>query len=132
MHPPVTALYAALLGLLYVRLSVQVIRRRRSAKIAIGTTGDIHLERAARVHGNFAEYAPLGLALLYFVEVTGYPAWTVHALGLLLLVGRLLHAHGVAQACEDFRFRVSGMVMTFLTLLISAVLLLFAVLRSVA
>ena len=131
MHPPITALYAALLGLLYVRLSLRVIRHRRSSKIAIGTTGDVHLERAARVHGNFAEYVPLGLLLLYFVEATGYPWWALHPLGLLLLGGRHLHAHGVAQEREDFSFRVAGMVCTFLTLLGGAGLLLFAFARNV-
>lgn len=130
MHPPAIALYAALLGLVYVRLSLRVIGHRRSSKIAIGTKGDVHLERAARVHGNFAEYAPLGLVLIYFVEATGYPWWVVHPLGVLLLAGRLLHAHGVAQEREDYRFRVSGMVGTFLALIASAGLLLFAVART--
>ncbi len=130
MQPPATALYAALLGLLYVRLSLRVIRHRRSSKIAIGTTGDVHLERAARVHGNFAEYVPLGLVLIYSVEATGYPWWAIHPFGLLLLAGRLLHAHGVSQEREDFSYRVAGMVCTFLTLLSTAGLVLFAFART--
>lgn len=129
MHPPITGLYAALLGLLYLRLSLRVIRHRRASKIIIGTTGDVHLERAARVHGNFAEYVPLALLLLYFAELGGYPWWVIHPLGLLLLAGRLLHAHGVAQEREDLRYRVRGMVLTFLTLLAASALVLLAFVR---
>ena len=37
-----------------------------------------------------------------------------------LLLGRLLHAYGVSRPREDFRFRVTGMVLTFTVLLSSA------------
>lgn len=131
MHPPIAALYAALLGLLYVRLSLLVIRHRRSSKISIGTKGDVHLERAARVHANFSEYAPIGLLLIYFVEAAGYPAWAVHPLGLLLVVARIVHAYGLAQEREDFRYRVTGTASTFVVLIASAGLLLFAFARGI-
>ena len=52
----ITPVYAALLGLLFIALSVRVIRLRRSRKVAVGARGDEAIERAMRVHANFAEY----------------------------------------------------------------------------
>lgn len=124
IHAPVVALYAGLLGLVFLYLSVRVIGNRRRARVALGVAGDAGLERAARVQGNFAEYVPLILVLVWLVEASSYPAWVVHGLGGALLAGRVVHAYGVAQADEDFRFRVSGMVLTFAALAGSAALLL--------
>jgi uncharacterized membrane protein YecN with MAPEG domain len=36
--------------------------------IAIGDAGNPEMLRAMRVHSNFAEYVPLSLLLIYFVE----------------------------------------------------------------
>jgi uncharacterized membrane protein YecN with MAPEG domain len=59
------------------------------------------------------------------VEGRGASALLLNILGLALLLGRLCHAYGVSQVQENLRFRVSGMVMTFLTLLVCALYLLF-------
>jgi hypothetical protein len=112
--------YASLLALLFVALSMQVIRLRRSRQIAIGDAGDAALLRAMRVHSNFAEYVPLCLFMIYLVETQMGWALLVHALGLVLLLARLSHAYGVSQARENFRFRVFGMVGTFAVLVVSA------------
>jgi len=122
MH--ILPVYAALLTLLFVFLSIRTIKARRRAQVGLGTGDHPDLSRAVRVHANFAEYAPLGLLLIYLVEVQSAASWFVHVLGMLLLVGRLLHAYGVSQSRENFKFRVSGMVMTFSSLLLSAFFLL--------
>lgn len=119
------SLYAGLLALLFIGLSALVIRQRRGAKVAIGAGGDAKLERAMRVHANFAEYVPLGLVLLTLMELQRAPTLLLHALGLLLLAGRISHAYGVSQEAENFRFRVSGMMATFATLAIAALYLLW-------
>jgi uncharacterized membrane protein YecN with MAPEG domain len=61
---PITALYAALLTMLFVVLSVRVIAMRRGSGAALGDGGNPELLRRIRVQGNFAEYVPLGLVLL--------------------------------------------------------------------
>lgn len=122
MNPAITPLYAALLGLVFLLLSVRTIRTRRSSRIGLGTGGNPDLERAARVHANFAEYAPLTLLLILFAELCGYPAWLVHVLGAALLVGRVVHAIGFSRADEDFRFRVTSTALTLTTLASSALL----------
>lgn len=117
---PVTAVYAALLGLLFVSLSSRVIRSRRSARIPLGSGDDVRLQRAMRVHGNFAEYVPLALILSLLAELGGTSAWLLHGVGLSLLTGRVVHAYGVSQADENYRFRVLGVALTFAAIIASA------------
>jgi len=114
---PVTAAYAAVLGLVFLGLSLRTIGLRRRARVAIGDGGDRVLARAARVHANFAEYVPLALLLIYLFETAGAPLPIVHVLCAALLGGRLLHAWGVSRVREDFRLRVAGMALTFVALL---------------
>jgi uncharacterized membrane protein YecN with MAPEG domain len=116
----VTPVYASILGLLFIGLSFRTIRLRRRLRVAIGDNDNAELRRAMRVHANFAEYVPLTLLLVFFVEMDGVPAAWVHALCLALLCGRLLHAWGVSQLRENFRYRVSGMVLTFGTIMTAA------------
>ena len=107
-----TPLYAAIIGLVFVVLSVRTLLLRRRLGIAIGTGEDPELTRAMRVHSNFAEYVPLALILFYFLEVeTDADLW-IHVLCISLIVGRLLHAYGVSQVEENYRFRVAGMILT--------------------
>lgn len=124
MNLDVTPIYAALLALLFVFLSLRTIRLRRRHRFALGDGDNPELRRAMRAHANFAEYVPFALLLVYFVERDGAHLALVHALGLALLAGRLLHAWGVSQPREDFRFRVTGMVLSFGVLLTTALLLL--------
>lgn len=124
MSIAVVPVYAALLALLFVVLSVRVIGARRSGKVAIGAGGDAGLERRMRVHANFAEYAPFALLLLALAELRGAPEFLLHGLCLALLVGRAAHAWGVSNPAEDFRFRVGGMVATLTVILIAALVLL--------
>jgi len=116
--------YAALLGMIFVILSLRTIRLRRHHRVAVGDGGNAELRRAMRVHANFAEYAPLALLLVYFVEHDGAEMLLVHALGCALLAGRLLHAWGVSQDRENFRYRVSGMILTFGTIITAALAIL--------
>ncbi len=114
----------AVLALLFLLLSARVIRSRTRSSVALGTGGVPELERAARVHANFAEYVPLVLLLLAMAELRSAPAWLLHGLAAALLLGRLLHAWGMSRAEEDIRFRGAGMVLTFTALGGAAVALL--------
>ena len=116
----ITALYAGLLALLFVGLSVQVIRRRVSNMVSLGDGGDAELSRRVRVHGNFAEYVPLALILIALSETLGAPALLLHALGLATLVGRASHAWGLSPANKMQAFRTVGMMLTFAALIIGA------------
>jgi len=61
---PITALYAAMSGLLVVILMLVVIRLRRSLRIGLGDGGNRDLQRAIRVHGNAIESVPIFLVML--------------------------------------------------------------------
>lgn len=88
----VTPVYAAVPGLIFVALSIRTISMRRRHRVAVGDGGNAELRRAMRVHANFAEYVPLALLLIFFVEHDGTKTLLVHALCFALLSGRLLHA----------------------------------------
>ena len=122
--------YAALLALLFVLLSIRTIRTRHSRKVALGHGDDPAMLRAMRVHANFAEYVPLALLLVYFVETGSHAPWLVHLLGSALLLGRLCHAFGMSRTPENFRYRVLGMGLTFSVILVSAAYILITALIS--
>ena len=86
--------------------------------------------RAMRVHANFAEYVPLGLLLIAGVEVLSAHAVLVHGLGIVLLIGRLIHAFGVSQEAEVFLYRVSGMALTFTCYFVSAAAIIWYVIAG--
>jgi len=110
---PITALYVGLLAPLFLLLASRVIRARRGTSVAVGDGGNAFLMRRIRVHANFAEYVPLALLLMALAESLGTSIWLLHALGIALLGGRLVHAFGMSQAEEKFAFRVAGVVITF-------------------
>src|SRR5690606_36450911 len=102
-------IYAALLSLFFAFLTFRTIRLRQRYRVSLGHGKNLLLMRAIRVHGNFAEYVPLGLLLMAASEQLGAPSLLVHSLGSLLALGRLVHAYGVSQENEVLRFRVTGM-----------------------
>ncbi|MBD2108087.1 MAPEG family protein [Nodosilinea sp. FACHB-13] len=126
----IVPIYAALLGIVFFILSIRVVRLRRSLKIALGDSSNPIMLRAMRVQSNFAEYVPLCLILLGFAELQGTFPIVMHVLGIGLLLGRILHAYGVSQTKENFRFRVIGMALTFTCLLSTCVTLIFDFLRT--
>lgn len=119
-----TPVYAALLTLLFVALSVRTLLLRRRLGIDIGDAGNESLLRATRAHGNFAEYVPLALLLVFMAELLGAAPVIVHGACASLVAGRLSHAFGVSRTPENHAYRVFGMAMTFTALLIGALTIL--------
>ncbi|GAB2185857.1 MAPEG family protein [Roseibium sp. LAB1] len=120
----VTPLFAGLMTLLYIFLSVRVIGVRKSERIGLGDGGHGGLQRRMRAHGNFSEYVPLGLMLMLLLELTGAATWLLWALGAAFFIGRALHAYSVSQEPEPLKFRVAGMTLTFTVLVVAALTLL--------
>ena len=123
---PASVAYAAILTLGFVVLSVRTLLLRRRLGVGVGTGDDMALTRAIRAHGHFAEYVPLALLLMYFLEMHAGAELMVHFYGVVLIAGRVLHAYGVSQVEEDYRFRVAGMACTFIVLIGCAMRLLAA------
>ena len=124
--PMATLLYAGLAGILFVVLSGRVIRLRYVRKVGIGDGGHADLEQAIRVHANFAEYVPLSLLLISFVEAAGYAAAAVNGLGIALILARIAHAFGLTRSTGTSVPRFLGTSVTFAVILISAALCLLA------
>ncbi|HWT08593.1 MAG TPA: MAPEG family protein [Roseomonas sp.] len=118
--PHIAATYAALLILLFLALTFRALSRRFAAQIVLGTGGDRGLERAVRVHANFAEYVPVFLAALVAAELCGAPAAALHCAGIAMLAGRL--AHGIGMSCDPdiVPLRAAGMILTLLALVVAA------------
>jgi uncharacterized membrane protein YecN with MAPEG domain len=78
--PIVTALYAAIIGLLAAILTVNVIRNRVALKVDDGNGGNVTMRKCIRAHANFAQHAPLALLLIGFAESIGTWKIIIHAL----------------------------------------------------
>jgi len=113
----VTSIIAAVLTIVFVKLSFAVIGLRRKNKVGLGSGGHDDLERAIRAQGNFAEYVPFGIILIACLELNGAPWWLVAIPGITLIIGRLFHAKGINEPPPNFSNRVRGMKFTFNTLI---------------
>lgn len=120
----VTPLYAGFLTLWFVLLSVRVVNLRRRG-IIFGDNGDVGVIRVVRAQANFAEYVPLALLLMGFLEVSRYSIYLLHVLGLTLLVARLLHGCALSFGWQMRSGRTAGAALTFIVLLIEAILCLY-------
>jgi uncharacterized membrane protein YecN with MAPEG domain len=115
-------LYIGLAAILLIVLSANVMRLRGRYKVGIGDDGREDLALAIRVQGNFIEYVPIALLLLLCVDLVGHAKWIVHALGIALIVGRVLHAYGLSRSSVESFGRAAGTVLTLLVLIVGAVL----------
>lgn len=121
----ITTLYAGLLAIFFLFLSAYVIQGRYKYQVGIGNGANPALARRVRIHGNFVEYVPLALLLLYLVDNAQTSPFIVHMLGMMLLLGRALHAWGLSTS-EGVSFgRFSGMILTLVMIAACAVLLLW-------
>jgi uncharacterized protein len=117
----ITPFYSGIFGLFFVTLSVKTLLLRRKFGIAIGNNNQPILERASRVHSNFAEYVPMALLLIYFLELKMPSNIWIHFVCIALLVGRISHAYGVSQVQEKLIYRVIGMALTFMVIISTSV-----------
>jgi hypothetical protein len=122
--PVIVPIYGSILGLIFLSLSFNVSNTRRTTNIMLGSGGDRQLERRIRVQGNFAEYVPLALILLTFIELQRWPHALLHVLCIVLVAARLIHAYGVSQEPEDVRLRIVAVLATFFVMAASCLLLL--------
>jgi uncharacterized protein len=126
----VTPLYAAILAAWFLVLTLRVLRERDKAHVSLGDGGNTSLQRAIRGHANFAEYVPLALLLLLILELSRFSIYVLHALGILLVLARLLHGYALAFTAQ-FRFgRLWGSILTFAVLIVEALLCLYQAYRG--
>jgi uncharacterized membrane protein YecN with MAPEG domain len=117
----ITSLYAGILALIYVVLSAFAIRARIRNRVLFGDGGNPEVARTIRIHGNFAEYAPLSLLLMGLYEMQAGSLYVVHAIGCVLVVARILHIIGLRN--DVMPARVAGTALTLGLLAILGVML---------
>ena len=121
----VTALYAGILALVLVGLSLYVVRGRWANKVSVGDGGNADMLARMRAHANFIEYVPIALIGLYSLEVTRHSVYLLHVLGIALVVARLMHPIGMVRKSPN-PFRAGGAVITLAILIVEGVLLILA------
>jgi len=113
MHAEITALYLALISILFVGLSYRVAAQRKRSKVGLGTGDDPVLEKAVRIQANLAEYGPVALLLMLVYELNGGAVWLLHLSGAVFVIGRVLHAQGLASSAGTSFGRLFGMTATW-------------------
>ena len=104
----ITALYAAICGLLLMFMGIRVSYTRGKQKVDLGDGGKDAMLRAIRVHGNAAEYIPISLILLLCLEMQGSNHWFLHVCGITLVISRLLHMQGLMTSAALTPGRLVG------------------------
>lgn len=117
----ITALYAAPNALLMLALGLNVVRNRFGTRTPILDGGNVRMIRAIRAHGNNTEYVPTVLILLGLVEWLGGAALLIHAIGIALTSGRVLHAAALLRSTGPGTLRAAGMLLTWGAMLAGAV-----------
>lgn len=119
----ITGLYAGILALLFIALCFNVIRKRLSFGIGIGHGDNHELKKAIRIHANFAEHVPLALILIALCDYTQFNPYFIHAMGVSLVIGRLLHAYGLSKTSVRSTGRTLGVLLTYTTIIIASIML---------
>lgn len=126
---PITSLYAGILGILLLLLSLRVVYFRLYLRIDIGDGDQRKVQQAIRVQGNFTEYVPLILLMLGLCEIQGLNPVVLHGIGAALVFARLMHALGLSRRAGPSFPRFVGASLTFFLLFAASALCL---LRSLA
>jgi uncharacterized membrane protein YecN with MAPEG domain len=109
----VSIVFASILALLQVPLTIAVGLRRARTGIQFFDQGDVRLLRLMRAHGNFVETVPMALIAMCAAEVTGAPRLLLILGGSALIVGRMLHYATILRSGFGWG-RAAGMVLTLL------------------
>lgn len=110
----ITGLYAGILGLFVIPLSIHIILNRYRSKIGLFDGGDPQLGKAIRIHGNFTEHVPLALILMMLTELNDAAPELMHAMGLVLVGARLFHVYGLSTNTGPSVGRFLGVMGTWL------------------
>jgi uncharacterized membrane protein YecN with MAPEG domain len=109
----IVAFYLALNLLLAPILMFRVGQVRLGKKINLGDGGDELMISRIRAHGNFIENAPLALLGLLGLAMLKAAPVALHLFGAAFLIGRVLHAMGMAKVFGQGR--LVGTLLTLLT-----------------
>lgn len=116
----ITPIYASLIAIVFLVLSVRVIGFRRAHRVSLGDGGDAGMQRRIRGQANCAEYAPIGLILIGMAEIQGAGGLWLHLTGAMLLAGRIAHGYAFSCTVPSMSGRVGGMALTLVSIGLAA------------
>ncbi len=109
----VTALYAGLLGVIGIILWALIGQVRGRTNVSLGDGNRPDLIEANRRHMNWVENVPFILVLFAIIELNGGSKTWLHAMGLVLVVARILHPFGIDAGKMVMWQRIAGSAATF-------------------
>ena len=117
----ITLFVTGALGIVFFVLSLRTILGRRDNRVSLGSGESDDLLRRIRTHANFAEYVPYLLIILFLLELQGVSQLWLLIYGGAVIVGRGLHAYGLASAKTPMWARIWGMQLTLWPLLFGSI-----------
>ena len=130
---PLTSLFASLFTIFYLFLSFRIGYLRGSPVMKLIFRMDkkvptTKLDRNVRAHGNFSEYVPLFLILLYIFESVDLVSFNyLLIICLVFSYGRVAHAICFSLYDHNPFLRISGMLCTYLSLALLSIQLLLSI-----
>ena len=121
--------YAALNALMMLILGMLVTRARVKTQTDIGDAGKPEMAGPLRAHANNTEWVPMALLLMWALTISAFGAsiWVIHAIGISLTVGRILHAIGLTRSTGPSPLRFAGSILTWIAYVIGIVALFWLV-----
>ncbi|EAU42618.1 hypothetical protein FP2506_07251 [Fulvimarina pelagi HTCC2506] len=114
------AIYCGLNIAILFWISFAIGRIRVRHQIMVGDGGNAHLAKAMRGHANAIEIMPMTLLALALAALLGAWPSVIHALGLALTIGRVLHGLHFTRAEAPLWQRMIGFGLSMASMLASA------------
>lgn len=118
---PITTMFLFICVVIFMNLSMRVIKGRRSHKILVGDGNDEAFKFLMRGHANFAEYIPIAILCMAAAELAGAHPILLFISGISLITGRLLHGYYFYKYTKVMKLRVRGMQCTFFAIWSAAI-----------
>ena len=120
-------LVTTILLFIFVALSANTALTRRKSGLAVGEADNENLLRAVRAHGNFVEYTPMFLISLFLIDHVSKNCEYILVIGSGFVLGRISHA--TSMFLKKGILRITGMFLTFTTLLSNFVYLIINLIK---
>ena len=119
----ISILFTIIFIIFYLILTIITIKARKSARVEYGDGFNKELIKAIRAHGNFFEFTVFFIISSFLLEILDANQIYVLIINILLLIGRISHAHSMLN--EKILFRIVGMMITLGAYIINCIYLLY-------
>ena len=129
----ISTLFTSILAIWLLILSARVIALRGVSFLkffSFNNFSEKALFSSVRAQGNFIEYTPFFLILLFIAEFNGSHPHFLYLVSCLFLISRLMHGIGFGFMRHSPFLRVGGTFLTFFSILLIAVFNVYEVISS--